>query len=267
MKRTRSRGRQLQGSVDEDLSSLRVVDLKKRLKELGLSTQGLKAELVARLAAALAQADGGDGNLEMRDADDVEEEAQEPPKKQQRVEDVSRTISSEELTQILPPNLPAPAAAAAPPPETFSSAQPAPSAASVPRESTPAVLTYMSSPMIAKARGIESEPSSSSGSSDPFAALAGGSFGVGGSSLAAGKGHEGDSEPVVSPVRRLVAPSARRSASAFWARQAWLVLLGPASSGETFREPRQSRTLPSRIGTSYPPAATRLSTGRRGAWP
>ncbi|CAG4999799.1 unnamed protein product [Parnassius apollo] len=56
-------------STVTDVSKLKVVDLRKELKSRGLSYTGDKAELVARLQAAITQDDHGDINL---DSDEID---------------------------------------------------------------------------------------------------------------------------------------------------------------------------------------------------
>ncbi|XP_072933427.1 SAP domain-containing ribonucleoprotein [Epargyreus clarus] len=56
-------------TTNTDVTKMKVVDLRKELKSRGLSYAGDKAELVARLQAALAQDDHGDINL---DSDEID---------------------------------------------------------------------------------------------------------------------------------------------------------------------------------------------------
>lgn len=95
-------------STVEDLSKMKVVDLRKELKQRGLSTTGDKAELVVRLQAAMSQAsdsndEHGDINLDSDiDSDGVLED--EDDKSQDDILDDSAVdILSEELALAEPP--------------------------------------------------------------------------------------------------------------------------------------------------------------------
>ena len=81
-----------------DLSAMKVADLKKELKSRGLSTTGIKSELIDRLQLALAKPD--DLNEEELLADEPEAVALIPPKKVPIKRDVAMPVEEAAVAQV-----------------------------------------------------------------------------------------------------------------------------------------------------------------------
>jgi len=131
----------------EELSKLRVVDLKARLTSLGLPLNGVKKDLVERLHNHYVEQAGDDevveeeeeahgGEDEEGESEDMEEaspeqQVEETPETSPEPESVSPPPAEEESREVVepPPKAPAPAAPprmASPPPQAASVAQPPP---------------------------------------------------------------------------------------------------------------------------------------------
>ncbi|XP_053615721.1 SAP domain-containing ribonucleoprotein [Plodia interpunctella] len=85
-------------STVADVSKMKVVELRKELKSRGLSYAGDKAELVARLQAAMSQDDQGDINLDWDlDSDGVLEDEDEKSQTDILDDPVTDNVSTDEL--------------------------------------------------------------------------------------------------------------------------------------------------------------------------
>lgn len=85
-------------STMNDISKMKVVDLRKELKSRGLSYAGDKAELVARLQGAISQDEHGDINLDSDDIDSDEVLEDEDDKSQNDIlDDTAVDTINEEL--------------------------------------------------------------------------------------------------------------------------------------------------------------------------
>lgn len=86
-------------STVTDVSKMKVVDLRKELKSRGLSYAGDKAELVARLQAAMAEDDHGDINLDSDeiDSDGVLEDEEDQKSQNDILDDSAVDTLNEEL--------------------------------------------------------------------------------------------------------------------------------------------------------------------------
>ena len=81
----------------EQLSKLRVVDLKARLSSLGLPLNGVKKDLVDRLHNHYVEQAGGEDGEEEEESQDEEEGEEESP--EQQVEETLETIPEPETVR------------------------------------------------------------------------------------------------------------------------------------------------------------------------